>query len=340
MTTVSFTDTDSTEKDILFRQYVSDPILAQTIAAQAIEFQMRVAQTDLHNELYLTLGIRVVSNDGGTIRGTILAVTRDNVEAVIALTNRRITATSTQVISQDGDRIVIEIGMGGNPDTAASHSSSISIGDDNGTDLPEDDTTTTAYNPWIEFANSIAISLPQTEIIQITEGLKFLASKALAEGISLTEILNILILPSTYSDSLMITDTCEALRVIISTQEEEININDFIELIYGKYFTEDISIADAIVFLASNLQAETITLTEIVNFLTEISKSETLTIADAITKLMSISMTEGVNISDIMSSYVFIPNKPLAKYSTKILIDMMFDSGTKHFSTEDIYIEE
>ena len=341
MTTVSFSDSNAADKDILFRQYISEPITAQTITAQSIKFQMRCLENETLCNMFLTIGIRVVSNDGATVRGTILAVTRDNTEAALSLTNRQFTANSSQVISQDGDRIVIEIGMGGDPGSSANHSSSISIGDDSGTDLPENNTATSAYNPWVEFANTIVFGLysTQTEVISLNEALKFLASKALAENISLAEVLNMLISP-TYTESVTITDACEALIVTIATQEEGIDISDFIEMISGKFFAEGISIADAIVFLAYKLQSETITLTDLANFLIEVSGSETVTISDAITKLMSVSATEGINISDIMSSYIFFPNMPLAKYNTRILIDMLLDSGTKHFSTEDIYITE
>lgn len=161
MTTLTINDSNTDDQDIVMRQYVSDPIAAQTIAAQAIELQMRVSETSASNNMFLTLGIRVVSNDGTSVRGTILAVTRDNTEAATSLTNRRLTATSTEVIAQGGDRLVVEIGMGGNPLLATDqHDSSLRIGDADAADLPEDDTDTTDKNPWLEFPNNI--SFPAT----------------------------------------------------------------------------------------------------------------------------------------------------------------------------------
>jgi hypothetical protein len=161
MATHVFTDSDYSDRDCLFHQYVSDPIAAQTISAQTVKIQFRCYEDSALHDLYLSIGIRVVSNDGATVRGTILAVTRDATEAVVStLTNRKITPTSTEVVAQSGDRIVIEIGMGGDPQQfgAMNHGSGISFGDDSATDLGENDTDTSAYNPWVEFANTISFS--------------------------------------------------------------------------------------------------------------------------------------------------------------------------------------
>jgi hypothetical protein len=156
ITTITFPqDADDTEKDILFRQYISEPIAAQTITAQTVEFQIRAAEFHALNNLYTTISIRVVSNDGSSVTGTILALTRDATEVTTVLTNRRFTATTSQVIANANDRIVIEIGMGGDPGPNKDHGSTMSIGDNNATDLPEDDTTTDAFNPWVEFPTTI-----------------------------------------------------------------------------------------------------------------------------------------------------------------------------------------
>jgi hypothetical protein len=56
----------------------------------------------------------------------------------------------------------MEVGLGGDPDADSNHESWISIGDDSGTDLPEDDTTTAANNPWVEFANAITFQTDTT----------------------------------------------------------------------------------------------------------------------------------------------------------------------------------
>ena len=160
MTTVSFLDANRTDRDILFRQYVSDPLAAQTILAQTVKIQMRVRETHADNNMFLAWAVYVFSYDGAVLRGTVVALNRDATESTTTLTNRGDTATSTQVITQYGDRIVIEIGMGGNPHDflGNAHDSDISIGDNSATDLPEDSTSTTANNAWLEFPNDVTIN--------------------------------------------------------------------------------------------------------------------------------------------------------------------------------------
>lgn len=154
MLNVAYTDSFPGDKAILFRQYVSDPIAAQTISAQTIKMQILGYESNALHNMYVALGIRVVSNDGGTVRGTILSVTKDNVELdANNFVNRQFTATGSSVVAQNGDRIVVEIGTSGS--TTTNHGSNIYIGDNNVTDLPENDTSTNIYNPWLEFAQTI-----------------------------------------------------------------------------------------------------------------------------------------------------------------------------------------
>ena len=96
MTTVSFAEgTNTANQDILFRQHVSAELSAgQTITgSQALKAQVRVAQTNDNNNLVLAVGIRVLN--GTTVQKTVLAVTRDALEANLStLENRQFTATS------------------------------------------------------------------------------------------------------------------------------------------------------------------------------------------------------------------------------------------------------
>lgn len=174
MTQQTFADSDSTNKDILFRQYISDPIAAQTLTAQAVKLQIRGSETSTNNNLFLSWVLRVLSNDGTVVRGTMVAINRGATELATSLTNRADSATSTQVVAESGDRLVLEVGTGGDPTAGSDHSGSISIGDDSGTDLPEDETTTAANNPWMEYAGTIVFDglafpplLPRREHIAV-----------------------------------------------------------------------------------------------------------------------------------------------------------------------------
>jgi hypothetical protein len=70
-------NTDTADTDYCYRQWISDPIAAQTISAQTIDIQMRALEEDAKGNQFLALTVRVLSNDGTTVRGTALALTRD-----------------------------------------------------------------------------------------------------------------------------------------------------------------------------------------------------------------------------------------------------------------------
>ena len=149
-------DSDKTDKDYLIQQWVSDPIIEQSISIGGVDAALRCMETANANDLYLAISVRVVSNDGSTVRGTLKTLARDTNEVDVTLVNRFWGPfSSTAVDAEEGDRIVIEIGLGGDPGPPADHDGEISIGDDSGTDLPEDDSTTSAYNPWVELSVDI-----------------------------------------------------------------------------------------------------------------------------------------------------------------------------------------
>lgn len=145
----------SSIQNILNRQYVSDPIAGQTISG-TVKGQIRGNESKNSMNGFCSIIIRVVSNDGSTDRGTPLAITTGGTEYSTSLTNRNtpVSTALTSVNAQNGDRIVIEIGA---RQTATSNNQNVtqSFGDNNATDLPEDETTTTANNPWVEFSGDL-----------------------------------------------------------------------------------------------------------------------------------------------------------------------------------------
>ncbi len=166
MSTVVFDDADAADKDVLFRQYVGAALTpGQTITGgQALKFQIRGLEADASNQMFTALGVRVI-NDDLSVKKTVLAVTRDNVEVDAAtLTNRQFTATSVagNYTTVAGDRLVIEVGTGGDP-ILFGHDSSLRIGDASGTDLAEDDTTTTDNNPWVELTDTLTFGGGQSQ---------------------------------------------------------------------------------------------------------------------------------------------------------------------------------
>ncbi len=160
MTTVSVNDADDTLLRFMMYQHVLPTALAaQTIAVQTVKWQHRASQTNAANNMFLCHVVRVLSSDGSTDRGTIISTGAGvGSEFATSLTNRTGTGTSTAVVAQPGDYLVIETGCRGNPNAAASHDSSMRYGDTAASDLPENETATDDFNPWIEFANDLTFA--------------------------------------------------------------------------------------------------------------------------------------------------------------------------------------
>jgi hypothetical protein len=170
---MDFTDADATNKDVLFVQLVGELMEPGNtiLGEQTIKAQFMVKETDSLNNMFLTLGMRVI-NDNGTVNWTQLDPTRDNVEAQHPGTiyvNRQFvknTLIGVNYTTVLGDRPVFEIGMGGNPTDgppAGSHGSGIRLWNipppGSSGDLPENDTeqsdTSPYANCWIEIEDTL-----------------------------------------------------------------------------------------------------------------------------------------------------------------------------------------
>lgn len=170
LTTTAYTPDaadDLTNRDACHRQYVSDPLGLQALSGN-VKAQFQVLEAHANNELRLTFKILVCSYDGSTTRATLLAITRGTNEANTSLRNLTFqsTALSSYTTVNPGDRLVVEIGLGGNVTTAAGgvqgHNGSIRFGcSAAGGDLPENETDTgTTLRGWLEISTNIEFSLP------------------------------------------------------------------------------------------------------------------------------------------------------------------------------------
>ena len=155
---------DLTDRDSNHRQYISDRLGAQTITGN-VKAQFQGSEVANNCNLFLTLKLYVVDATGTSVTGTLLAITRDTTnEFTTSLLNRNFPSTAVgSVAANAGDRLVVEIGLGGNITSGAGGN----IGHD-GTlrwgclatsgDLPENDTENgTTFRPWIEFTHDFAI---------------------------------------------------------------------------------------------------------------------------------------------------------------------------------------
>ena len=159
----SISDASTANLDILIMQYVSPPLhpfSTTKMGSKVFDYVIRASETAASVNMDVRATVRIVKNDGteyGTpefLVGPSLTAA-DTSEASTTLTARSITTTllNNNVTIADGDRLVVEFGMGGNPSGASGHTGLLSFGDDSETDLANGNSETAAYNPWVYFVN-------------------------------------------------------------------------------------------------------------------------------------------------------------------------------------------
>ncbi len=146
--------------DACWRQYVSEPLPAQSLAGN-VKAQFQCSETNAGNNLFVTLKLYVVDAAGSSVTGTLLAITRDATEAGTSLANRAFGSTAlTNVNLAVNDRLVVEVGLAGTPTAAGGvqgHNGTLRWGGvASSGDLPENDTEAgTTFRPWLEFSQTV-----------------------------------------------------------------------------------------------------------------------------------------------------------------------------------------
>jgi hypothetical protein len=134
-------------------QLVSRPLNgAQSITVSAVRAPIiRVKNSSGLADKDLAYIIRVFSQDGLTVRGTIRSFTFTNGADFGGSYSSRIGILDnlSALSAQDGDRIVCEIGLRNNSDGAGSNA--FDVGDASASDLGTTTGETNQYNPWTEF---------------------------------------------------------------------------------------------------------------------------------------------------------------------------------------------
>ncbi len=146
----------TTTQDILCNQFVSDPISAQLIDITCLfSLVIRVLESATTANVTLAVVAKVVSNDGGTVRGTLFSSFSLDTEFPTTAATRIAAQTAvTSVSCQSADRIVIEIGGHAAAPTAAT-TYTMRQGTSAATDFALTTALTTDLNPWCEFSNNI-----------------------------------------------------------------------------------------------------------------------------------------------------------------------------------------
>jgi len=146
--------TTGSPKDGLAYQFISPPLLAQTISG-TVKGQFRTSEF-ASDDICRAVVIKVVSGDGAALRGVLLAHFPGSLVSSYsgAFVNRNFPPLSalTEVACQLGDRLVFELGSRSFAASGSYNNGKIEIGDGSANDLPEDETATNQYCPWIELS--------------------------------------------------------------------------------------------------------------------------------------------------------------------------------------------
>lgn len=151
-------------EEVLCRQYLSDRIGVTTIDG-TVKCQIRCQSSMADDAVRSRLCVKVVSEDGSVVRGTLLAVGLygpNTAFAHLGMRNKTFADgdTVTTVVTENGDRILVEIGYSDSSGTTPQGHSR--FGSSDASDLPENETTATDLNPWIEFSNTIEAYVPDS----------------------------------------------------------------------------------------------------------------------------------------------------------------------------------
>jgi hypothetical protein len=143
------------DANALLVQLVSPLLAAQTVRAQDITVVVQAQQADAGNHLHLAWALWVL-RENGTVGPTVVGLHREPGELGLDFGSVADTATSTAVVLGAGDRLILELGLGGLPVDAAgsqSHSGMLRVGLTGTADLPPVDGSTTLAKPWLELAD-------------------------------------------------------------------------------------------------------------------------------------------------------------------------------------------
>lgn len=161
-TSVSLASQGTSGNDTLLGQWISPPLdVDQTITGTVkgqIRTQSGAAALDPRSQFIL----RVIKPDG-TVRGTLLAMDAGALanEWSTTITNRQMprggALSLSSVAALAGDRIVAEDGIRQHA-AGASNTALVYGGELGVSDLPEDESTTTALAPWLEFSQDITFT--------------------------------------------------------------------------------------------------------------------------------------------------------------------------------------
>lgn len=147
----------TTTQDILCNQFVSAPMSGSIAfdASMTVSSVIRVLASATTENCTLAFVVKIVSNDGGTVRGTLFSTFSTGATFAATAATRILAASAlTAVTSQVGDRLVVELGAhAAAPSTAGTYT--MRQGNSAATDFALTSALTTDLNPWLEISANI-----------------------------------------------------------------------------------------------------------------------------------------------------------------------------------------
>lgn len=155
--------------DLLGLQYVSPALAATTISGTA-KLYMLVAEETAADNIASQLVIRVVSNDGQTVRGTLYSGDTDATNPPSSEWSTTATArgfprfallpiTLSSLAISEGDRLVVELGARMRGVARTSVGMTYITGANGTVDVSENETDTTqAHNAWLDLSSALTLS--------------------------------------------------------------------------------------------------------------------------------------------------------------------------------------
>lgn len=150
--------------DALILQAVSAPLASNVTISGAIKGQIIAVESNAAADARMQCVIWVMKADG-TSRGTLIATNTTALSNEFNTSNRNIkipkggSTVPTSVAALATDRIVVEIGYRKHESATTSRTVTFQGGNPSSTsDLPEDETTTTLAQGWVEFADTLSFS--------------------------------------------------------------------------------------------------------------------------------------------------------------------------------------
>ncbi len=151
----------TTTQDILNVQFVSDPIPTQNIDTSVLfSMVVRCSENATTNNAHIAYSLRVCSQDGGTIRGTLASSFANASEfpltasAATRIIGSATTIAVTALVTLPGDRLVLEVGVHVSAPTAAG-SAIQRFGNNAASDFALTTALTTDLNPWAELSRDV-----------------------------------------------------------------------------------------------------------------------------------------------------------------------------------------